>query len=228
LEGAVRTSPPVLALFVSSQVSISESRERSRPPMLKAGTLPASAQSTIVPAWKPSSSPSSCAKELNSLPLHRSPAASSRARKSCGGRPATERCRRFGLAAGLELRSASIAVSSSSGSARTERHLCRTMGSGRGSFEPAQPRLSAARPPSRGSRARRRTRGQSNERTDASGDGRDRRAASYGSRTGHINYMRSGVIEKRSRKVPAWRLEAGRRRYRLLLMGARIEREELL
>jgi hypothetical protein len=51
---------------------------------------------------------------------------------------------------------------------------------------------------------------------------------SYGSRSGHINYMRSGVIEKRSRHVPPWRLEAGRRHYRLLLMRARIEMEEVL
>ena len=51
---------------------------------------------------------------------------------------------------------------------------------------------------------------------------------SYGSRTGHINYMRSGVIEKRPRKVPPWRLEAGRRQYELRLMRARLQMEEVL
>jgi hypothetical protein len=51
---------------------------------------------------------------------------------------------------------------------------------------------------------------------------------SYGSRSGHINYMVSGTVEKRSRKVPPWRLEAARRRYRLRLMQARIGREEVL
>ena len=50
---------------------------------------------------------------------------------------------------------------------------------------------------------------------------------SYGSRTGHINYMRSGVIEKRSRKVPPWKLSAARREYRLMLMRARVEMEEV-
>jgi hypothetical protein len=52
---------------------------------------------------------------------------------------------------------------------------------------------------------------------------------SYGSRTGQINYMRSsGVIEKRSRQVPPWKLSAARREYRLLLMRARLEMEEVL
>jgi hypothetical protein len=51
---------------------------------------------------------------------------------------------------------------------------------------------------------------------------------SYGSRSGQINYMRSsGVIEKRSRQVPPWRLEAARRRYGLQLMQARLEMEEV-
>jgi hypothetical protein len=49
---------------------------------------------------------------------------------------------------------------------------------------------------------------------------------SYGSRSGHINYMRAGVIEERSRKVPPWKLSAARREYRLLLMRARVEMEE--
>jgi hypothetical protein len=51
---------------------------------------------------------------------------------------------------------------------------------------------------------------------------------SYGSRTGQINYMRSGVIEKRSRKVPPWKFSAARRQYELRLMQARIQMEELL
>ena len=51
---------------------------------------------------------------------------------------------------------------------------------------------------------------------------------SYGSRSGHINYMRSKVIETRSRQLPTWKLSAARREYRLLLMRARLEMEEVL
>jgi hypothetical protein len=51
---------------------------------------------------------------------------------------------------------------------------------------------------------------------------------SYGSRTGHINYMRSGVIEKPSGKVPPWKRSAARRQYELRLMQARLEMEEVL
>jgi hypothetical protein len=50
---------------------------------------------------------------------------------------------------------------------------------------------------------------------------------SYGSRSGHINYMGVGVMEKRSRQVPAWKFSAARREYRLLLMRARLEVEEV-
>lgn len=64
------------------------------------------------------------------------------------------------------------------------------------------------------------------ELTEAEMDAIDE-SPSYGSRTGHINYMRSGVIEKRSRQVPAWKLSAARREYRLLLMRARIEMEKV-
>ena len=63
--------------------------------------------------------------------------------------------------------------------------------------------------------------------TQAEMDAIDERP-SYGSRTGQINYMRSGVIEKRSRRVPPWKLSAARREYRLLLMRARLEMEEVL
>jgi hypothetical protein len=52
---------------------------------------------------------------------------------------------------------------------------------------------------------------------------------SYGSHTGgYINYMGPGVMEKRSRQVPAWKRSAARRQYQLRLMQARLEMEELL
>ena len=50
---------------------------------------------------------------------------------------------------------------------------------------------------------------------------------SYGSRTGHINYMRSGLIEKRSRPAP-WEISGRRRAYQLRLMQARLKMEEVL
>jgi hypothetical protein len=43
-----------------------------------------------------------------------------------------------------------------------------------------------------------------------------------------INYMRSGVIETRYRQVPPWKRSAARRKYRLLLMRARMEMEKVL
>jgi hypothetical protein len=63
--------------------------------------------------------------------------------------------------------------------------------------------------------------------TQAETDAIDERP-SYGSRTGHINYMRSGVIETRYRQVPPWKRSAARRKYRLLLMRARMEMEKVL
>ena len=51
---------------------------------------------------------------------------------------------------------------------------------------------------------------------------------SYGSRTGQINFMRCGALEKRSRQVPPWKRSAARREYRLLLLRARLEMEEVL
>jgi excisionase family DNA binding protein len=50
----------------------------------------------------------------------------------------------------------------------------------------------------------------------------------YGSRTaGRILHM-GEPLERRSRKVPPWKLSAARREYRLLLMRARLEMEEVL
>lgn len=51
---------------------------------------------------------------------------------------------------------------------------------------------------------------------------------SYGSRTGQINYMRSGVMEKPSRQVLPWKFSAARRQYELRLMQVRLEMEKVL
>ena len=51
---------------------------------------------------------------------------------------------------------------------------------------------------------------------------------SYGSRrAGRILYM-GEPVERRSRRVPAWKRSAARREYQLLLMQARMEGENLL